>query len=424
MNMRIGMYFNDQGFDNLDLSDPCSGNNGIGGTHYCFLMLADALKRYTKHDVFFYHYHENTFPRGVQSRKLDSLAEIQKKVEADHIDILIFRLESTREFMRCFGKILIPCIAWTHNPVHADDLKWFNETNCIKRVVFVGREQYDNHIDHPVIEKSTFIYNMFNGSRFSVREIPHEPAVTYTGSLTASKGFHLLAKVWKGILNKVPEAQLYVIGSGNLYNRNSTLGKLGIASKEYEARFFPYLSADGKLLPSVHFMGTMGSEKLAIYNKTTVGVMNPSGKTETFGLSAVEMEACGIPVVTKATNGLFDTSINEKTGFLVHNERELKDRIVFLLTHLSENNQMGKNAKEFIRRFEPEVIIKEWDQLFTDIKNGKPAEYIKPTEHFSNNIKWLRVFNRNLQQHHLHTPSIIQMEMAVHRLMLRLRGIE
>lgn len=417
------MYFNDKGFDHLDLSDPCSGNNGVGGTHYCFLMLADALKKYTEHDVYYYHYHNNYFPSGVQSRKLDTLKEIQEKVVSDHIDIFIFRLESTPEFMCCFERFTIPCVAWTHNPVHADDLKWFYDTVCIKRVVFVGREQYDKHIDHPVIDKSTYIYNMFNGSRFDIRELPDEAAVTYTGSLSTSKGFHLLAKVWKGILDKVPGAQLYVIGSGTLYNRNSTLGKLGIASKDYEDSFLPYLSTDGKLLPSVHFMGTMGMEKLSIYNKTTVGVMNPSGRTETFGLSAVEMEACGIPVVTKAANGLLDTSINGKTGFLVHNERELKDRIIYLLSHPAENIKMGKYAKEFVSKFEPELIVKEWDQLFTDIINGKPAVYIKPTENYFNSSKWIRVFNRSLQQHHLHTPSVIQMEMSVHRLILRLRGI-
>ena len=58
-------------------------------------------------------------------------------------------------------------------------------------------------------------------------------------------------------------------------------------------------------MKSVHFCGNMGIEKLEIYNRTTVGVVNPSARTETFGLSAVEMEACGIPVVTKSGNGFF-----------------------------------------------------------------------------------------------------------------------
>ena len=54
-------------------------------------------------------------------------------------------------------------------------------------------------------------------------------------------------------------------------------------------------------------MGIMGKEKLNIYKKIlSVGssFTNPSARTETFGLSAAEMEVCGIPIVSKNANGL------------------------------------------------------------------------------------------------------------------------
>lgn len=63
-------------------------------------------------------------------------------------------------------------------------------------------------------------------------------------------------------IKKVPQAQLYVIGGGNLYNRNAVMGKYGIATQEYENEFMPYITDDdGKILPSVHFCGILGKEK-------------------------------------------------------------------------------------------------------------------------------------------------------------------
>ena len=48
-------------------------------------------------------------------------------------------------------------------------------------------------------------------------------------------------------------ARLQVIGGGNLYSRNCSLGRMGIADKLFEEEFFPYLSEEGELLPSVTF---------------------------------------------------------------------------------------------------------------------------------------------------------------------------
>ena len=60
------------------------------------------------------------------------------------------------------------------------------------------------------------------------------PIVTYVGSLTKGKGFHVLAKEWKNILKAVPDAELYVLGSGKLYDNKAELGEYGLAEKTYE----------------------------------------------------------------------------------------------------------------------------------------------------------------------------------------------
>lgn len=262
---------------------------------------------------------------------------------------------------------------------------------------------------------------MFPSKSFEARPLPDEYSVTYTGSLVDGKGFHVLAKAWKMVLSKVPNAQLYVIGNGRLYNRNSKLGPLGVSDIEYEKKFAPYIMENEKLLDSVHFLGTLGSEKIDVYRKTKVGVMNPSGITETFGLSAVEMEACAIPVVTKAKNGLFDTVKNGKTGYLIKNEKQLATRISQLLLDDNMNVTLGKQAKLFVENsFDPVVLVEKWVRLFHDVMSNKTADYLKPTENYTNNYKWLHVLNRYLLNLGVPVMPLANVDYFVRKLLRRL----
>ncbi|MPM92546.1 D-inositol-3-phosphate glycosyltransferase [bioreactor metagenome] len=250
--------------------------------------------------------------------------------------------------------------------------------------------------------------------------------VTYTGSLVPSKGFHVLAKEWKHIIKKVPNAKLNIIGSGKLYDRNSRMGKYGIAEEAYESTFLTYITDDeGNLLNSINFCGVLGQEKHEIYRNTAVGVVNPTGKTETFGLSAVEMEACGIPIVTKAANGLLDTVVHNKTGLLSHTGTQLRKNIIKLLKDKNLNNSLGKQARVFVEKFEPEIIIKEWMILFTESFQNQEIEYHKPINNFSNNLKWLRITNRKLNnaKGKGDFPSVIDLETFVSLYIRRLKKV-
>jgi glycosyltransferase involved in cell wall biosynthesis len=418
---KIAFYFQDKGFSGLDLSTPEEGNNGVGGTQYCFIMVARYLALSPQNKIIFYHYHPNILPDRIGSRRFDTWQAMIRDAERDGVDFWIYKAENNSEMMETFRNLSIQVIAWAHNYLFVDELHHLSKINSVKRVIFVGREQYDRYIDHPIIEKATYIYNMFDARFFAARSFPKEPAVTYTGSLVRTKGFHLLARVWKQVLAKVPDAQLYVIGSGRLYNRGTKLGEFGIAAKSYEDLFMPYLLEDGKLVKGIHFCGTMGKEKREIYDKTTVGVVNPSGATETFGLSAVEMEACGIPVITRAINGLFDTVIDGKTGFLVNNTRQLAARIVKLILEKDSNIRMGIEAKRFVEEmFDPMKIVAAWELMFDEVIAGKPAVYIHPKEHFTNNAKWIRIINRGLRVHGFNfPPSFVDAEVFLKNLIKR-----
>lgn len=401
--MKIGLLFEDFKFSNLDLRYPENGNQGIGGTEFTFLMLMRYLKiNYPDMEIITYHNNKNNIlPEGVISKIIIDDLNLIKQVKEDLIDIFIFRSNKNNEWYKKINDNNIRSIVWAHNYVKSSELNVIAKANAIKRLVFVGKQQYDTYIDHDVINKSIYIYNMFN---CSVKEYNRKKnlskTVTYTGSLVYTKGFHILAKEWKKILKEVPDAKLNIIGSGKLYDRNSKLGKYNVADEKYEDMFMKYLvDENGDILESVNFLGVLGQEKLDIYNNTMVGIINPSGMDETFGISAVEMEACGIPIVSKKVNGLVDTIKDKETGLLSYSKRRFRKDIIYLLKNEDINNKLGCKAKEFVsKEFDPNFLVIQWKVLFDDILKGNEAIYIKPNNYFFNNYKWLRIINRNIKK--------------------------
>ena len=81
--------------------------------------------------------------------------------------------------------------------------------------------------------------------------------------------------------------------------------------------------------------------------------------------------SCGIPCVSfRCEYGPEDIINNEVDGLLVSdgNVKELADKILWMATHEKERHVFGVKAQENVRRYNIEVIMKQWDLLFTRIK--------------------------------------------------------
>ena len=415
--MKIAVYIKDRSvhgdaaFSNMDFRNPQLGNPGIGGTGYEYMLLVYALTKFSDAEVNLYCYEaSNLYPDGVNVHVLHYNADIVSQVKADGSDLLVLTANESLGFYDIYERAKeqnLKLIAWSHNYMSHHMLKRLADSPAVKRVVMVSHEHYDCYLDHKIIKKSTYINNMFDGSRLMLRDYPSEPAVTYTGGLYPAKGFHVLASMWKDILLEVPDAKLYVIGSGKLYDKNAVLGAYGLADEQYEASFMQYLTENGEILPSVKFLGNLGAEKSEVYYITTAAVVNPTGASETFCISALDAQACGVPVVTRAINGLFETVKHGVTGYLGRNPEEIKNYIILLLKDKQLNIKLGRQAKDFAgKSFLPEVIVKQWLKLFDDVINDRPCEYIPPSEFRNYGHKRLKIANRWLHEHHIPTPAV------------------
>ncbi len=400
--VKIGFEVWDGEYHDLDFSAPLDGNPGIGGTTYAMLTLAYSYQaKHSDVEVFLIHSGEsNKFWDGAQTVIKRKDSEIDKILDKTRIDIYISaNAVHDDSWYQAFERREVAIVYILGNFLTNERSVQYKHYNAVKRVVFVGREQYDKCLDDDIIEIADVIGNIIGNKHEKYRNIEDVAYnVTYMGALLPQKGFHLLAKQWKKILKKVPDAQLYVIGSGKLYNEETQLGKFGISTERYEEQFMPYLlDENGKILDSVHFMGVMGKDKEDIFLKTAVGVPNPSGESETFCNCAVEMQGYGIPIVTVAKNSFFDVVANRKSGFLFYTEFGFRHKIIKLLLDKKENEKKGIGAKKNSDKFTEDELIPKWHQLFQDIRQKRKATYIRPSRHIFYDKKYIRIINRILR---------------------------
>ena len=99
-----------------------------------------------------------------------------------------------------------------------------------------------------------------------------------------------------------------------------------------------------------------------------------SSRSEGFGMVLIEAMAYGIPCVAFdcpcGPSGIISNGVN---GFLVPNGdiTALSDKINKLIEDEPLRKSMGYKARIDVKRYLPDKIVSEWDQLFKDILSTK-----------------------------------------------------
>ena len=385
--MKIGFYYINELLSRIDCTQLLKGNPGISGTAYMFGLISTQLaERDNGIEVTYYAPHTVKGSRWMYVEKVNDVIEAYRKAETGGLDYLVVKNNDADLLLDAIPQTSSQTriVVWCHNFLNQKELNRYSRCPLVARIINVGREQMDVYRDHAAFRKSDYIYNTVQiDQRYLDGLTPvveRDNVVTYMGCVIPSKGLHVLAEAWPEVLRKKPNAQLYVIGTGALYG-DITLGKWGLAEPRYERYIMKYLSRDGHLLPGVHLMGIMGNEKYDILRQTKVGVPNPTGNTETFCVSAVEMQMLGIRIVSKRCAGYLDTVRN---GILVRNEHQLAHEIV---RQLDADLSPDDSQTYFAQHFAPQTIIGEWERLFLEAI-GKD-EHLHPILPLSNpDFEW------------------------------------
>ena len=156
---------------------------------------------------------------------------------------------------------------------------------------------------------------------------PEKGRLLFVGRLKKYKGVQHLLKAMKILQSRDISTNLTIIGQGDYSHALKLLvGKL-------------------HLQDNVSFEGFISQEdKLRWLQKTSVAVF-PSAK-EGWGLTVIEANCCGTPVVASDSDGLRDSVKNGETGILVKHEDPvaLADALESILTNSEKREGLSRNA--------------------------------------------------------------------------------
>ncbi|MGB9727760.1 MAG: glycosyltransferase family 4 protein, partial [Nitrososphaeria archaeon] len=158
-----------------------------------------------------------------------------------------------------------------------------------------------------------------------------KPTIIFVGRLVRLKKVENLLLAFKNILSKIPETELYIVGSGPQEKMLKDLAKrLDLSS-------------------NVHFTGFVPEKEKIKLIKNAWVLVQPS-IAEGFGLVLAEANACRTPVVAVDSGGPREVVIDGVTGFLVkpNDVKQLTEKILEILSDKTKMYRMGEDGRKAV----------------------------------------------------------------------------
>lgn len=177
----------------------------------------------------------------------------------------------------------------------------------------------------------------------------HSHRVIAAGRLTYQKGFDRLIDAWTLVHKRYPDWILDIYGEG-CYREQ--------LQKQIEKN-------DVKDCITIHpFTSNIFEEYL------TSSIFVLSSNYEGFGLVLIEAMSCGIPCISfNCPHGPSEIIQNQIDGMLIENNNisHMAESICYLIENEDIRIEYGQKARENAKRFLPENIMPQWEQLFNNL---------------------------------------------------------
>jgi glycosyltransferase involved in cell wall biosynthesis len=191
-----------------------------------------------------------------------------------------------------------------------------------------------------IADQAVTVYNGVDGEMFA----PHASTerdtrtVLYVGRVEERKGVHVLLDAFERVIApRIPQATLRIVGPSSYWKR----GDLG---------YYDTLATRCAANPRIELRGpTYDDRELAeIYRSGDVSVV-PSTFPEALGLTSLEAQASGVPVVVSDSGGLPETVSPGRSGFVFanRNAEQLGELVVDLLMNPTRRQTVGAAAREW-----------------------------------------------------------------------------
>ncbi|WP_293154193.1 MULTISPECIES: glycosyltransferase [unclassified Microcoleus] len=227
------------------------------------------------------------------------------------------------------------------------------------------------------INKIRVVPNFTDTKVFTPKPIERKPhSIMFAGAIVDHKGLHILFAALPEIRSKFPDTEVNIYGSASLWKDRTD---------EYEKEL------RGQQLSGVYFHGAVAnSEMPQIYPQH--GIIAVPSQEESFGMVAIEAQACGcIPVVHNA-GGVAATLVEGKTGFLYwpNTPEELAKTIIRVFEIIDGDGSIRERAIKFItNNLDKTVILTRYIDVFKEVVSKfKPGHFPQPvnTKNISKDI--------------------------------------
>lgn len=176
-----------------------------------------------------------------------------------------------------------------------------------------------------------------------------KPLLLYVGRVDPEKSISNVVSAFAGVLEKVPEAGLVIVGDGTDRQHLQDLAQaLGIA----KAVYFP-----GRIYPP---------DIMEIYRAATAFVT--ASETETQGIVLIEAAATGLPLVAVDAGAVRELCQHKKNGILCHpgDVTELTDALTKLLKNPEVCERYGQASLEVAKKHDLNRTLQRFVEIYQE----------------------------------------------------------
>lgn len=215
-----------------------------------------------------------------------------------------------------------------------------------------------------VHSKARTIYNGVDGNLFkppdSAPPSSVEPPVLYVGRVEARKGVDVLVDAFEQIISKQrPNARLRIVGPHSYWHAQPS-------------PFYQALKERCDRNPRIELREpTFNDAELAAVYRDSACTVVPSTFPEALGLTSLEAQASGVPVVVSNAGGLPETVDAGRSGLVFEhgNAGQLGEAVLSIIGNAERRRDMGAAARAWVMKtFSWDVIAEQLEHTYSEAR--------------------------------------------------------
>lgn len=180
-----------------------------------------------------------------------------------------------------------------------------------------------------------------------------EPTVLYVGRVDPEKRVEVVIEAFLKVLEKVPKAQLLIVGDG-------------VDKVRLERKY--------GVINNIRFLGRISGDDLYELYKTG-WVFATASEIETQGIVLIEAAACGLPLVAVDKGAVSEVCIDEENGYLCEprSVSEIANAITTILTDDKLRKDFAKKSLEVAKEHDFETTLDRFINIYNKVTKDEKA---------------------------------------------------